>query len=781
MSCLCRYSPCAHLAIYACSLGHAGPRQRSAAKRLLGISALLLVTLVLFATSGCSSGGGQSQSGQGYPPPVPSGLTASAGNGKIVLSWTSSIGATSYSIYRSSQSGGEGSTAYRSGLTANTFTDTGLTNGTAYFYTVASVNSSGISTQSTQTSATPEGSVNIISSVTTNASRYSPGAAAAISVTLSNLGSNSVSGTVNINITQLGALTQALTPQGFSLAASQSTTQTFTWTTPNKDFTGYLVQATASDNNNATLGSMNSAIDVSSNWIRFPRYGYMTSNIFGTSSPNSANIIGSMTQYHIDGIQYYDWQWKHHIPLSGTVASPSTSWIDDGSDATIYASSVKGLIAAGHANNIVAMAYNSIYSALNGTDGFSAYWQDGSGVSQSWGLYASSNGLSGAMLSFYQWQYMDPTNTQWQQYLLNREIQAIQAFGFDGFHADCFGDINEIGYTSTGVPAGVTNDTCATDTNGWDSTIFLNNNAGSPNFVNGTFPRFLQYAKSQLGSSYLIFNPVSFDHAHCEVDASPVDILYTELWPNADQFITYQTLKEAIDTARTESQAATGTAKSLVVAAYVDYNPSSGVGSGFNLPDVLLLDATLFASGGSHIEIGDGANMMNQVNWPTNSIPMASTPALPAEVLTYYNFLTAYENLLRDGQSDTTQIVSIAGQTVASSATPNSIWAFTKSDSTHEILHLINLSGENSTDWQTGACEGCIYTSPHPTPTAATNLTVKYYNINPIQSVSLASPDISGGTSATLAFTNGSDSSGSYITFTIPSLQYWDMVYMTNQ
>jgi dextranase len=756
----------------------ASRRQRSFSNYCAGISALLLLHLLPLTMTGC--GGGQSTTTPTQPaaPVTPTGLVATAGNSQIALSWSASSGAATYTVYRAAQSGGEGTTAYKSGLTSTSFTDTGLTNGATYFYTVAAVNSGGVSGQSAEASATPTMGTGLLTSVTTDASRYTPGATATITVTLSNTSINSVSGTLAVNIVHLGELTESLTPQSFVLSADQSSSLTFSWSTPSTDFTGYLVEATATASDNSALGAMNSAIDVSSTWTKFPRYGYLTSNSFGTTSPNITAIINQLTRFHIDGLQYYDWEWKHHVPLSGTVSAPSTSWTDDGSSQTVYAAAVRSFISAGHANNIVAMPYNSIYSALNGTDDFKAYWQDGSGVSQNWGLYASSAGSSGSMISFDQWQYMDPSNPQWQQYLLNQQMQVIQAFGFDGFHADTFGDLDEMGYTSTGTVAGVTNDSCTTDASTWGDSTTVNNNAGSRNFINGTFPSFLQYAKGVLGNYYLIFNPVSYDHAHCETNASPVDILYTELWPNGDGFTTYETLKQAIDTAQTESQTATGTAKSLVVAAYVDYNPNSGAGSGFNLPDVLLVDATLFASGGSHIELGDGANMLNQANFTTNSIPMNST--LTTQVGAYYDFLTAYENLLRDGQTNTTQSVAISGQTVTSTATANSIWAITKSDSSHEILHLINFSGESSTEWQTGACGGCTYTSPHPAPTTLTNLSVKYYNINPIHGVYLASPDINRGTPANLAFTAGSDSGGSYITFTLPSLQYWDMVYMTN-
>jgi subtilase family serine protease len=89
----------------------------------------------------------------GTAPGAPTGLTARSGNAQVALSWNASAGATSYRLYRSTTSGGE--TLYRSGLTATTFTDTGLTNGTTFFYKVSALNSVGESAKSSEASATP--------------------------------------------------------------------------------------------------------------------------------------------------------------------------------------------------------------------------------------------------------------------------------------------------------------------------------------------------------------------------------------------------------------------------------------------------------------------------------------------------------------------------------------------------------------------------------------------------------------------------------------------------
>jgi pectate disaccharide-lyase len=87
------------------------------------------------------------------PPAAPTGLTAAAGNAQVGLSWTASSGAASYNIKRATVSSGP----YTSVGTATSasFTNTGLTNGTTYYYVVSAVNAAGESPNSAQVSGIP--------------------------------------------------------------------------------------------------------------------------------------------------------------------------------------------------------------------------------------------------------------------------------------------------------------------------------------------------------------------------------------------------------------------------------------------------------------------------------------------------------------------------------------------------------------------------------------------------------------------------------------------------
>ena len=59
-------------------------------------------------------------------------------------------GTTTYNFYRSTTSGGEGTTPYLTGLTGTTYSDTAVTAGTPYYYKLTAVNSAGQSRQSTK-------------------------------------------------------------------------------------------------------------------------------------------------------------------------------------------------------------------------------------------------------------------------------------------------------------------------------------------------------------------------------------------------------------------------------------------------------------------------------------------------------------------------------------------------------------------------------------------------------------------------------------------------------
>jgi len=118
--------------------------------RGLRVSCLLSsLAAIPFLLAGCGSYGG---GGGGNAPAAPTGLAATPGNGQVTLNWNASSGATTYYVKRSTTAGAETQIATP---TSTSYTDSGLTNGTKYFYVVSAYNSYGQSPNSAEVNATP--------------------------------------------------------------------------------------------------------------------------------------------------------------------------------------------------------------------------------------------------------------------------------------------------------------------------------------------------------------------------------------------------------------------------------------------------------------------------------------------------------------------------------------------------------------------------------------------------------------------------------------------------
>ncbi len=93
------------------------------------------------------------------PPLAPISLSAFPGNAQVTLSWTAVPGVTGYYLFSGTNSGNE-TNVVLANYSGSSYTNTGLTNGVTCFYVVASTNSTGLSPNSPEASATPD--VNIV-------------------------------------------------------------------------------------------------------------------------------------------------------------------------------------------------------------------------------------------------------------------------------------------------------------------------------------------------------------------------------------------------------------------------------------------------------------------------------------------------------------------------------------------------------------------------------------------------------------------------------------------
>lgn len=506
---------------------------------------------------------------------------------------------------------------------------------------------------------------------------------------------------------------------------------------PEPDGKGYLMEIEALNGNQDVLAKTYTAIDVSNSWTKFPRYGYVW-DYSAVSNPEEK--IAAMSRYHINGVQFYDWQYRHHQPVSEDL----TSW-KDWSGRTIYGDAVRDYLSAAHEKGMACMAYNMIYAANQ------TYLTDGSGVSPDWRLVKANgedfisemNGLLGPVGVL---QYFNPLNPDWQQYIFSQEQKVFQAFDFDGWHGDTIGENGRM-RTPNDEPLGY-------DENG--KPIYL---------VKDCYTQFLNAAKAAIAPKYLTFNPVGAQGIE-NVNISDVDVLYTEFWPwdkDADglAYDSYFSIHKAIQSASEQSGG-----KSLIVAAYVNYrNPKSR----FNPAAVRMMDCVVFASGGARIELGNGDNMLSDEYFPSDT-KKRMRGDLPEAVLRLYDFMVAYENLLRDGQHPVARNVQLENVPVSADGKSDTVWCFAKADESMEIYHFINLTGTDN-GWRDEK-------QTKKAPTTQENLRSRLYTDFPVQAVYLASPDQQDIAPQQLTFVSGEDGNGRYIEFTQPCLAYWNMIFL---
>ncbi len=122
-------------------------------KSITGCFVYILLALLQAGCGGYSNGGGNGGGGGSNAPSVPTGLTASAANAQVNLTWNASSGATAYYVKRSTTSGGP--YAQMATPTATSYADNSVTNGTKYYYVVSAYNSYGQSVNSAEVNATP--------------------------------------------------------------------------------------------------------------------------------------------------------------------------------------------------------------------------------------------------------------------------------------------------------------------------------------------------------------------------------------------------------------------------------------------------------------------------------------------------------------------------------------------------------------------------------------------------------------------------------------------------
>ncbi len=509
--------------------------------------------------------------------------------------------------------------------------------------------------------------------------------------------------------------------QGNSVVAEEAISSTsWTWTAPQTDFTGYMVDIYTSNGASETIhGTV--GIDVSSDWARFPRYGFVASYDGSKTSTVIAKEMAFLNRCHINGIQFYDWHYKHQWPLGGTRTELMDVYTDI-ANRDVLTSVVKDYISQQHSYGMKSMFYNLCYGMLDDAA------QDG--VDEKWGLFTNTSRTKDKLSLPSGWKgdiyLVDPSNKDWQNYLADRNDDVYANFDFDGFHIDQVGNRGTV-YDYYGSQVNLTN--------------------GFASFINAM--------KARHADKRLVMNAVSGYGAGQIGKTGNTDFMYTEMWGSESQ---YSDLHDIIS----QNSSYSG-GKNSIIAAYMNYGKSGSAGT-FNTPGILLTDAVMFALGGAHLELGDG-HMLCHEYFPNSNLQMSAE--LQSAIVTYYDFLVAYQNLLRDGGNEKIVELASGNDNVAVSTWPpklKTVTAYSKTVGSKQVVHLLNFLQANSLSWRDE--QGDM-----PEPQAIANLPLRMKASN-VKKLWVASPDCLGGAPQELNF----NQDGGYINFTLPSLKYWTMI-----
>ncbi len=502
------------------------------------------------------------------------------------------------------------------------------------------------------------------------------------------------------------------------------------WTPPADDFQGYMVDIylpVEEGKEEMVLGTI--AVDVSSDWTRFPRYGFVADF---NSGKLADGVIETEMDYlkrcHINGVQFQDWHYKHHWPLPGKRGNVLDSYLDI-ANRTLSSETVKKYIDVQHGLGMKSIFYNLCFGALDDAEA--------DGVKPEWYAFRNRNRGDKDMHNLpSNWKsniyVLDPGNPEWQEYMARRNDEVYAEFDFDGYQIDQLGNRGDL-YD-------------------W--------NGQAINLPKG-YASFIGAMKQAHPDKRLIMNAVSSYGASQIVGSGKVDFCYNETWGDEADFTHLHSIIKANDS-YSDNKLKT------VFASYMNYDKADRETGYMNTPGVVMTDAVMMALGGSHLELGD--HMLSREYFP--AAPLAMDDELKQAMIRYYDFMTAYQNLLRG----TTTRDEFASDIACSDATKRvsvnawpprkgGVTSYSRQDGDRKIVHLLNFRNIDNLSWRD--LDG---TRKTPRLTLDTPLTMTVDG--KVSRIWTASPDRNGGAPEELAFTQ----TGDKVSFTLPSLLYWSMV-----
>jgi len=476
--------------------------------------------------------------------------------------------------------------------------------------------------------------------------------------------------------------------------------------------------------NDLIMIEKSTAFDVADHWKRAPRYGFLSD--FQKSELGNLNDIDALNKFHINIIQFYDWMYRHD-----SLVPPTDEFIDPMGRSLSY-QVVKEKIAYLHNKGMAALAYGAVYASLK--DFFNEH--------KDWGLYKNDGDPYNLIDIFY---IMDiSSGSEWNDHIIS-EFGKVISEGFDGIHMDQYGFPKKA--------------------------IRLHNDEKELIDLAECYPKLINETKEHLlkidPEVGLIFNNVSNYPVHTTAKTDQ-EAIYIEVWPPV---IHLRVLKSLIDRGRE-----LGEGKHVILSAYLPTFKPENKDYATAENGALLTMATIFASGGYHLLLGEENKVLTEAYYPSYG---SIREEFINELRSYYDFIVRFGKLLYEhnlidlsftytGGINTE--IKFSGETDFSpNGDLNTVWTIVKQSSNYQVIHLINLIGLDNDYWEHGK---------NKRPETQEDIKCTVLIEKKVNGVSLASPDFDSTKPIELDYEIVEHEHGNAIRFVVPQLLIWDMVYI---
>ncbi len=465
------------------------------------------------------------------------------------------------------------------------------------------------------------------------------------------------------------------------------------------------------------------ALDIAPHWSCAPRYGFLTDFLPGQSAQDDVARLETMARLHLNLVQFYDWMYTHYDYIP-----PQDVYVDT-QGKTLDFSVVRRRVKLCRERGFTPMAYGSVYG---GEEPFADAHPE-------WLLYDGH----GKPLHLGPYYIQDPSpDSGWRQYLLNSYKDALD-IGFAGIHLDTYGS----------PKAGQKHD-------------------GRYVRLETVLPGLIADAQAQAEAADPVEGGCTFNNVGgwpVEVMAkAPGSALYLEVW-HPDE--TYRDLYEIVlRMRRLENQ------RQPILAAYLEHFAPDQHRPEGEMAGLRLAVATIFASGGFHLLLGEGNGVLARAYYGDHG---KLNPAEWEIVRAYWDFQTRYGPILADPAAlDVTNSNAGAncreatfagpeGATFSAKGLPGTIWTLLKEGADYRTVHLINLTGVEKPLWN----------SRQSPPPKLDGIRVQLEYQRQPKAVWWASPDLDGGRPQSLAWQmEYVEQTGLTLVAMVPHLHYWSML-----